>query len=208
MSEEMAKMYKTPTLMSATAQPTLTGITAQAASASTVEINGASRNTPLLAPAGIVGSLSANFNMSAKDWNRPQGPTTLGPRRICTAAQILRSASRMKAIATNSTTSSSTLSAAMMINGQRKPVQNALAKNSAIRSRSLRCRQHLPGRQPGAFRHHRRGTRDRVGEVKILDRGLERRLLDIAALAGQRLDVGGAAGLDLVDAHQMRHGLE
>src|SRR5882757_2016180 len=27
----------------------------------------------------------------------------------------------------------------MMISGQRKPVQNELAKNSAIRSRSLRC---------------------------------------------------------------------
>ena len=85
-------MYKTPTLMSAITQPALTGITAQAASASTVETSGASRNTPLLAPAGMIGSLSANFSMSAKDWNRPQGPTTLGPRRICTAAQILRSA--------------------------------------------------------------------------------------------------------------------
>src|SRR6267142_375343 len=50
------------------------------------------------------------------------------------------------------------------------------AKNSAIRSRSLRCRQHLPGRQPGTFRHHRRGTRDRVGEIEVLDRTLERRL--------------------------------
>ena len=78
--------------MSAITQPTLTGITAQAASASTQETSGASRNTPLLAPAGITGSLSTNFSKSAKDWNRPQGPTTLGPRRICTAAQILRSA--------------------------------------------------------------------------------------------------------------------
>ncbi len=84
-----------PTLMSAITQPALTGITAQAASASTQVTSGASRNTPLLAPAGMTGSLSTNFSRSAKDWNRPKGPTTLGPRRICTAAQILRSASRM-----------------------------------------------------------------------------------------------------------------
>ena len=85
-------MYSTPTLMSATTQLLLTGITAQAASASTEATNGASTNTPLLELAGMVGSLRQNLSMSAKDWNRPQGPTTLGPRRSCTAAQILRSA--------------------------------------------------------------------------------------------------------------------
>ena len=81
--------------MSEITQLRLTGITAQAASASTQETSGASRNTPLLAPAGITGSFSTNFSRSANDWNRPHGPTTFGPRRICTAAQILRSASRM-----------------------------------------------------------------------------------------------------------------
>ena len=74
-------------------QPASTGITAQAASASTQVTSGASRNTPLLAPAGITGSLSTNLSRSAKDCSRPHGPTTFGPRRICTAAQILRSAS-------------------------------------------------------------------------------------------------------------------
>ena len=78
--------------MSAIAQPSSTGITAQAASASTAETSGASRNTPLLAPAGMTGSLKTNFSRSAKDCSRPNGPTTLGPRRSCTAAQILRSA--------------------------------------------------------------------------------------------------------------------
>ena len=72
--------------------PALTGITAQAASASVQVTSGASRNTPLLAPAGMTGSLSTNFKRSAKDWNNPHGPTTLGPRLICTAAQIFRSA--------------------------------------------------------------------------------------------------------------------
>ena len=79
--------------MSEITQPALTGITAQAASASTQVTSGANRNTPLLAPAGITGSLSTNLRRSAKDCSRPHGPTTLGPRRICTAAQILRSAS-------------------------------------------------------------------------------------------------------------------
>ncbi len=78
--------------MLAITQSSLTGITAQAASASTQVTSGASRNTPLLAPDGITGSLTANLIRSANDCSRPQGPTTLGPRRICTAAQILRSA--------------------------------------------------------------------------------------------------------------------
>ena len=81
--------------MFAITQFLLTGITAHAASASTQVTSGASRNTPLLAPAGITGSLTTNFNKSANDWNSPQGPTTFGPRLICTAAQILRSARRM-----------------------------------------------------------------------------------------------------------------
>ena len=78
--------------MSAIIQSALTGITAQAESASTAVTSGASRKTPLLAPAGMIGSLNTNLSRSAKDCSRPQGPTTFGPRRICTAAQILRSA--------------------------------------------------------------------------------------------------------------------
>src|ERR1700759_1163108 len=95
----------------------------------------------------------------------------------------------------------------MTISGQRKAVQNALWKNS-IRSRSLRSRQHLPGRKARAFGHHGGRACDRVGQVEILDGGLEWRLVDIAALARQRLDVVGLAGFDLVDPHQMRRGLE
>src|ERR1700721_1717158 len=78
--------------MSEITQPRFIGMTAQAASASTQLTSGASRNTPLLAPEGMIGSFSTNFKRSAKDCSRPKGPTTLGPRRICTAAQILRSA--------------------------------------------------------------------------------------------------------------------
>ena len=48
------------------------GITAQAASASSEVTSGASRNTPLSAPAGISGSLSTNFSKSAKDWQQAE----------------------------------------------------------------------------------------------------------------------------------------
>src|SRR5476651_169418 len=92
LSDEIAKTYRMPTLISAITQPELTGITAQAASASVQVTSGARRNTPLFAPAGMVGSLNTNLSRSANDCSRPHGPTTLGPRRICTAAQIFRSA--------------------------------------------------------------------------------------------------------------------
>ena len=78
--------------MFAIAQPSESGITAQAASARVAVTSGAMTKTPLLAPSGTMTSLKTNFRRSAKDWNSPNGPTTLGPRRICTAAQTLRSA--------------------------------------------------------------------------------------------------------------------
>ena len=39
-----------------------------------------------------IGSLKINLRRSEKGCNTPQGPTTLGPRRNCTAAQTFRSA--------------------------------------------------------------------------------------------------------------------
>ena len=51
--------------MSATTHPSETGMTAHAAKASTTETSGASRNTPLLALAGMIGSLSINLKKSA-----------------------------------------------------------------------------------------------------------------------------------------------
>src|SRR3978361_1960944 len=99
-------------------------------------------------------------------------------------------------------TSSMPLRAIMMISGQRKPVQNALEKNSAIRSRLLRRRQHSPGGQAGTFRPDSRRTRDRVGQIKIFNGSLERRLVDAAALGRERLDIVRLAGFDLVDPDQ------
>jgi hypothetical protein len=78
--------------MSAMTQPALSGITAHAASAKVDMTRGARRKMPLFALAGMTGSLRTNLRRSANDCSRPQGPTTFGPRRSCTAAQILRSA--------------------------------------------------------------------------------------------------------------------
>src|ERR1700761_8479764 len=81
-----------PTLMLEITQPALNGITAQEQKASTTATTGARKNSTLLAPAGTINSLKKNLSASAMVCSRPNGPTTLGPRRICTAAQILRSA--------------------------------------------------------------------------------------------------------------------
>ena len=64
--------------MSAITQPALTGITAQAASASTQVTSGASRNTPLLAPAGITGSLSDEFQQVGERLEQAPGPDHVG----------------------------------------------------------------------------------------------------------------------------------
>ena len=84
----------------------LTGMTAQAASASTAVRTGAIRKTGLSAPDGMIGSLSANFKKSANDWSRPNGPTTFGPFRICTPAQTFRSISNRYAMISSKATSS------------------------------------------------------------------------------------------------------
>ena len=95
----MSEMTHLPQLFS------LTGMTAHAASAHIAVASGASRNTTLSAPDGITGSFRTNFKRSANDCSRPNGPTTFGPRRICTAAQTLRSISSRKAMMISRTTS-------------------------------------------------------------------------------------------------------
>src|SRR6185312_6267649 len=57
----MASTNRMPTLMLAMAQPASTGMTAHAEIASTADTSGASRNTPLLAPDGIIGSLNTIY---------------------------------------------------------------------------------------------------------------------------------------------------
>ena len=79
--------------MSASTTPTSNGITAQAISATVKVMIGAIRNRPRLAELdGMIVSLRKTFSPSAKLCSRPNGPTTLGPRRSAIAAQILRSA--------------------------------------------------------------------------------------------------------------------
>src|ERR1044072_5551511 len=86
-----------PTLMFDTNQPGAKGTTAQATKERMKGSKGASRKTTVSAPSGMTISLRTNLKKSAKDWNRPNGPTTLGPLRICTPAQTLRSPQSRKA---------------------------------------------------------------------------------------------------------------
>ena len=88
----MANRYSRPTLMSAAARPSPTGTTAQAIMASEKVSIGASRNSTRLAPAGMTVSFIIILMASAKGCSRPNGPTTLGPRRSWIAASTLRSA--------------------------------------------------------------------------------------------------------------------
>ena len=90
--DEMAKTNRIPTFMSEITQPGAQGITAQTITGSTKEIIGASMKTALSAPAGTTISFTMYFRKSANDCKSPNGPTTFGPRRICTAAHTLRSA--------------------------------------------------------------------------------------------------------------------
>ena len=77
--------------MSDRTQVSLNGITAQAIMARTKLVIGARMKTARSEPAGITTSLTTYFSASATVCNSPKTPTTFGPRRICTAAQILRS---------------------------------------------------------------------------------------------------------------------
>ncbi len=104
-------------LISAKTIPASNGITAQAEIAKTVVTNGASKKTALSALDGIITSFSTNFNRSANDYKRPNAPTTFGPRLICTAAHILRSANNKNAIVINSVVIKKTLFAAMIAAG-------------------------------------------------------------------------------------------
>src|SRR5271155_929690 len=70
---------------------------------------GATRKITLLALDGTITSLNMNLKASAKVCSMPKGPTTFGPLRICTAAQIFRSAR-----STNATEISNTSSATPM----------------------------------------------------------------------------------------------
>ena len=81
-----------PTLMSAIAQPSFTGMTAQAIIARQKVSIGAMRNSSRLEPAGMIVSFMIIFSASANGCSRPNGPTTFGPLRNCIAARTLRSA--------------------------------------------------------------------------------------------------------------------
>ncbi len=90
-----------------TTHPGANGITAQEPKARMKIDSGASRNTALSAPSGMTISFRTNFPKSAKDCIRPKGPTTLGPLRHWTPAQILRSPHSRNASETSTPTMTS-----------------------------------------------------------------------------------------------------
>jgi len=65
-------------------------------------LTGANAKIIELEALGIIDSLASNFIASAKACKDPNKPTTLGPRRRCTAPKNLRSYTVKKATANNS----------------------------------------------------------------------------------------------------------
>src|ERR1700735_2009137 len=110
----------------------------------------------------------------------PNGPTTLGPLRICTAAQILRSARITTATDNIKTRHSSTMKVAWLRN-QPQAYGSATPSfpNSQVQNwiSAILFRRHLAGAGDellAAFGHGLARPRDRIGEVIIADRGGER----------------------------------
>ena len=124
-------MNRIPTFMSEITHPGAQGITAQTITGSTKEIIGASRNTVLSAPEGMTISLTMYFRKSAKDCNSPHGPTTFGPRRICTAAQTLRSPYIRNARLTRITIVTARHCARIRTKSPKPCVKNSIARYSA-----------------------------------------------------------------------------
>ena len=111
--------------------PGANGMAAQAMKARMKVSSGASRKTTLSAPAGTMISFRTNLKKSAKDCSRPNGPTTLGPLRICTPAQIFRSASSRKASEIRIPTVTSRMPPAVARVQPRGVVQKSIAPYSA-----------------------------------------------------------------------------
>ena len=128
--------------MSAITQPGSIGITAQAASASTHADQRRQQEHALVGAGRDDRLLQHELQQVGEGLQQAEGTDHVGAAAHLHRRPDLAVGEQDEAIAISSTTSTSTLSATMMISGQRKPVQNALAKNS-IRS-LLRCRQHAP----------------------------------------------------------------
>ena len=136
-------MNRIPTFMSEITHPGAQGITAQTITGSTNEIIGARRNTALSAPEGMTISLTMYFTKSAKLCSSPHGPTTFGPRRICTAAQTLRSAYIRNARLTRITTTTGRHCARMSRKSpkpcEKNPVHPLLRRHRRVRSLASRA---------------------------------------------------------------------
>lgn len=79
-NDEITKTNKTPTSTSTKEPKLVYGIRAQLAKLRTKVSRGAKLNKNLFALIGTIISFTNNFKPSAKGCNKPQKPTTLGPR--------------------------------------------------------------------------------------------------------------------------------
>ena len=161
-----------------TTHPGARGMTAQAPKARVKLIRGARRKTILSAPAGMTISLRMNFMRSAKDCQRPNGPTTLGPLRICTPAQILRSASMKKAWEMRSQTRIAAICRTVIT-----PQPTGVAKNPEGAIRLFRRQARRAARQGRALGHGHARPADRIGEVERPDRAGKRLRPNLAGAA-------------------------
>ena len=81
---------------------------------------GAIIKTILLEPLGRIFSLESNFRASAKLWNKPKGPTRLGPRRSWIKAKTFLSAYTRNATETRTGTTTAKIWATIINPGINK----------------------------------------------------------------------------------------
>ena len=190
--------------MLAITQPALTGITAQAASASTQVTSGASRNTPLLAPAGMIGSLSTNFSRSAKLCSKPHGPDHVGAAPDLHRRPDL--AVGEEHIGDRDQQDHEHQDAFRDHDDQRPDVIGPKLGHAHWSYPGPLVLLGRRGRGFGerrALGHHRGGARDRIGEIEVLDRRAERRPVEAAA---QRREFPHVVGARRRDRRRPRRG--
>ena len=74
------------------------GMTAKAMKAVAADRTGATTNTSLSTPVGMMSSLSGSLSASAIGCSRPNGPARFGPDRFCIRAMTRRSAQIMNIV--------------------------------------------------------------------------------------------------------------
>ena len=176
--------------MSAITHSSSTGITAQAASASTQVTSGAKRKTPLLAPAGMTGSLNDEFEQIGE--RLQQSP---GPDHVRAAPDLHRRPDLAVGIddVGDRDQKNDQQQHALGQHHQHGPEAHDRpdwVKNSENMRLFRRRPRGASFRDHRALGHHGRGARDRIGQVEVIDRRHERRLVRLAAEVRELGDVG------------------